>query len=110
MSTRPLPGPMEIMEMADGESRTFIVEKWDQGTTQITMQRNGQSQTRTINVLRLHVPVADKKIGMPYWDLTAQTLIAQLLPLLPGAQASKRRIRIIKHGVAPLARFEVALI
>jgi len=96
--------------MADGESRTIGIDKWEQGTTQITTMRNGTATAKIINVLRVYLPAGEKRVGMPYWDITSTTLQAQMLPLLPQAQARKTRIRITKHGVAPLARFEVALI
>lgn len=63
--------------------------------------------TKRIRVLRLWVPEAEKPVGPNYWDVTGQTLIAQLLPYLEKADYRSRLYTITKHGIPPKARFQL---
>lgn len=103
-----LPGPYEILEMGDGGSLVTTVEKWAEGEMQIH-PRDGRDP-KTINVVRVHVPKETKPLFPDYYDLTSQTLTAQLRPLLPTVAGSGRKVRITKHGFGPKARFSVEVI
>jgi len=51
------------------------------------------------------VPFALKPVGVSYWDITSQLLVAQMLPYLEGPGYKDKVFTITKHGVAPKARF-----
>mgnify|MGYP001578388062 FL=1 len=100
--------PYELLELADGASLRIHVERWEEGTSPVT-PRDGRP-AKVVRALRLHVPRADKAMFPWYWDLTSQTLIAQLLPMLPGIRDGKRLVVITKRGTGPSARFAVAVV
>jgi hypothetical protein len=103
-----LPAPMEILEMSDGEVRELTVSGYAVGQTTITPRDRNVS--KVITVVRLSVPAAVKATWPPYWDLTAGTLTAQLVPMLAAVTSWPRVIRLIKYGVAPKARYSVELL
>lgn len=98
-----LKGPYEILELGDGETLTTGVMRFERGEVEI--HPSYQPAGKMITALRVHVPEKDKEFFPFYWDITSQTLVAQLLPYLerPGYEA--RTYVITKHGVAPRARF-----
>jgi len=93
----------EILELADGESKTVHIAGWELGEMDIT-PRDGRPPRR-IRVLRVKVPPGEKPTGPAYWDITGQTLIEQLLPFLRQANYQRLAFTITKYGVAPKARF-----
>ena len=95
--------PYEILELGDGSSMSTHVVGWELGTMDL-VPRDGRAP-KTVKTLRLHVPAADKTHYPPYWDLTAQTLIAQLLPRLDSIVKDKKTLTIKKSGSGPGARF-----
>jgi len=95
----------EILELEDKESRRLRFLSWELGELDI-IPKDGRGQKR-IRVLRVTVPVEDKPVGPPYWDITGQTLIAQLLPYLEQPTYRERVFTVTKYGVAPKARFQV---
>lgn len=97
--------PAEILDLADGQSETFRVLRWEEGQLMITPR--GAPAGREVTVLRLHVPPEDKTMGAPYWDATAGNLVARLLPMLDVVVRDGRQLRVTKHGVAPYARHQV---
>lgn len=97
--------PHEILDLADGETRTFTVLSVERGD--MTFTPRGASSPVTTPAMRLHVDPADKVFGPPYYDTTARTLQAQLGPLLSAPGALPRRITVRKFGAAPSARFSV---
>ncbi len=97
--------PYELLELADGASLRIHVERWEEGTSPVT-PRDGRP-AKVVRALRLHVPRSEKPLFPFYWDLTSQTLIAQLLPMLPGIRDGKRLLTITKRGTGPGARFAV---
>lgn len=101
-------GPFEILELGDGGSLLTTVEKFEEGTMMIH-PRDGRPP-KVIEALRIWVPGTTKPIFPPYYDLTSQTLIAQLRPLLPTLIGSPRQVKITKNGVAPKARFTVEVV
>jgi len=104
---KPLPGPYDILEMKDRESREFVVKRWELGTMEISPKYPGAPERKLIRVLRIHVGTEAKPIGAPWWDVTSQTLIVQWLPYLRRADFMRKVYRITKHGEAPTARFSI---
>ena len=101
-----MPPPFELLDLADGESRSFAVLSAERGETEITLSDG--SGRKVVPVLRLHLSQADKAFGPPYYDVTSRTLQAQLEPQLFASAYRPRVFTITKSGVAPAARFTVA--
>jgi len=101
-----VPGPYEILELRDGESIELRVVRWLLGYMEIR-PRFAPGTVKRIRVLRLWVPREVKPIGVDYWDITSQTLIAQLEPWLRRADFRRLRFTIKAFGVAPRKRFTV---
>jgi len=100
-----LPRPWEILEMRDGETREFRILRWELGEIQITPRYPGAQGPKTVQALRIHVP-EDVKPTLPhYWDITATTLIAGLLPYLRSPDYREKVFTVRKIGVRPTARF-----
>lgn len=97
--------PIEIFDLADGESVRIRIQKFERG--EVDIQTRAAPAARKVDALRLWVPPGDKPLGAPYWDITSGTLIARLLPVLDNLVASQRYIKITKFGVAPIARHQV---
>ena len=100
-----LPGPYEPLELEDGGTLTTKIDKFEVG--QVTIQTAAKPDGTVIKVLRIHVPQGDKEFFPFYWDVTSQTLVAQLLPFLDSPGYAQRTYIITKHGVAPRARFSL---
>jgi len=103
-----LPGPYEILDLADGASESFIPVKYERGTMVISPRWRGAPAEKEIPMLRVHVRTEDKPFFPHYWDITSKTAQAQLLPMLMDPRARDYLITITKYGVAPRARFTVA--
>jgi len=101
--------PYEIFELADGESRTMRVERWEQGLMTIHPRYPGAPEEKTVEALRLHIPPEIKPSFPHYYDVTAGRLKAQLLPILEAPGFEKLEITVTKRGVAPRAYFEVSV-
>ena len=100
-----LDGPMELLELADGESLTFHVEKWERADTIIKPKHAPQG--KVADTLRVYVPPADKRFFPHYWDITAKRAIAQLIPHLQRPGFEKRTFKLTKHGEKPTAHFDL---
>jgi hypothetical protein len=100
-----LPGPYEILEMTDREVRTLRIVAWQLGLMKI--QTGEAPQGKVIKALRIFVPAETKPIGVSWYDVTSQTLIAQLLPFLEQPGFANKTFIITKYGTAPKARFTV---
>lgn len=98
-----LEGPFEILELEDGETLTTKILRWEIGEVEI--HPSYQPEGKMIKALRVHVPESDKEYFPFYWDVTSQTLLAQLHPYLERPGYELRTYKITKHGVAPRARF-----
>ncbi len=98
----------EILELQDGESMDLKVVEYELGEM-IIHPRQGPPDKR-IRALRLHVRQEDKPTGPPYWDVTGQTLIEQLLPYLKRPDFRALTFRVTKYGVAPKARFQLQIV
>jgi len=101
----PLDGPFEILDMVGGSSRIFTVVKHLAGRMVIHPRVAGGS--KEIVALRVWVTEADKPLYPDYYDVTAQTLIPQLLPHLEAARGGPVRFNVTKYGDGPRARFSV---
>ena len=100
--------PMEILDLPDGGSVKLHILGFEEGQTNIMPK--GGTELKTIDVLRLFVPPADKPHFPHYYDVTSKTLRAQLLPLLPAYIEAQRLLTITKRGIAPAARFSVEVL
>lgn len=105
-----LTGPSELFELADKQQVAFHVEKFVKGRCIIHPRNQPNVTEKEVDCLRVWVPNSDKKIGVPYWDITSTTLIAQLEPLLPMVIQSKKKVSITAVGVAPAKRFSVEIV
>jgi hypothetical protein len=105
-----LPAPYEIMELADLQSASLHVESYELGYMVIKPRWPGAPSEKEILAMRLKVSTKDKPIGLPFWDLTAQTLIAQLRPLLERRMHEGRVVKITAHGGGPSKRFTVEIV
>ena len=100
-----LPGPYEILELGDQGSLSFQPLKWTEG--EITIRPRFQEEAKTITAIRVWVGADVKPLFPDYYDVTAQTLVAQLRPILQRDDFRNLVITITKYGVAPKARYQV---
>jgi len=105
-----LPEPFEILELKDGESQTLKATRYELGLMRIHPKYPGAPESKEIMALRLHVSPGRKILGPPFWDVTSQTLIAQLKPHLDDLVRTGREFRITAHGEAPRKRFTLELL
>jgi hypothetical protein len=66
-------------------------------------------ERKTVLALRIHLDPKDKPTFPHYYDLTAGTLVPQVLALLAKGIPPGYGIKIHAIGVAPKKRFEVSL-
>lgn len=102
-----LPGPYEILELEDGGILSTKISGYSVGEVEIHPAYKPEG--KFIKALRIHVPEEDKAYFPFYWDVTSQTLLAQLLPFLEQPGYGQRTYTITKHGVAPRARFSLTV-
>lgn len=102
-----LPGPYEILELADGSSMRLAITSSLEGDMLIKPRYAGAPSEKRIHALRLYVAEGYKPVGVPWYDVTSQTLIAQLRPHLTKLAASKNEFVITAHGRAPRKRFSL---
>jgi hypothetical protein len=100
-----LPGPFEIFELEDGQTVALKIDRTEVGEALIHPAYKPEG--KWIKVLRVWVQDGTKEFFPPYWDVTSQTLVAQLEPLLKVGDVRNREFHVTKHGVAPKARFSV---
>jgi len=105
-----LSGPYEILELRDGQDVTLKVLAYEMGRMRIRPRYPGAPESKEITALRLRVSPARKVLGPPFWDVTSQTLIAQLKPHLDDLVRTGRDVRITAHGEAPRKRFTLELL
>lgn len=97
--------PLNLLELQDGESRTFRVVRFEVGEELIRPAHapNG----KLVRVLRLHVSAADKQDFPHYWDVTSTRLYAQLLGQLQVAGLLSAKWTITARGIQPKKYFTV---
>jgi hypothetical protein len=98
-----LPGPYEIFELVDGETRELTITAFETG--EVTIHPLHTTQPKVVTALRVVVPRESKILGPPYWDITSKTLVAQMLPYLEAGGYTGKKFVIKKFGIAPKARF-----
>jgi len=98
-----LPGPYELLDLPDGGEIDTPIKGWELGQIEIHPGRG--SYSKWVKTLRIYVKERDKEFFPYYWDITSQTLIAQLIPWLQRADYQRLRFHIQKFGGAPRARF-----
>jgi len=101
--------PYEILELRDGEAVKLSITKFELGRMVIKPRYPGAPSEKEILALRLHVSAGVKAVGPPFWDVTSQTLIAQLKPHLDDLVKTGREFGITAHGEAPRKRFTLEL-
>jgi len=104
-SLSPLLGPYEILELGDGGVKELIVTRWQLG--RMTIHPRPMGAPKGIVALRVYVPERIKPLYPDYYDIAAQTLIAQLQPILEAGGYERKVITITKHGTGSQARFSV---
>lgn len=108
VAPKELPGPYEILELSDGESKTLTILKYQEGTITIHPRYLPAGTAKVVRALRVYVPRSEKPTGTDYWDITSQTLVYTLLPFLRSK--IPRRIKITAHGYAPKKRYSLEVI
>lgn len=100
-----LPGPYEILELNEGQSVEVEVLRFVEGEVEIHPRYLPPGTAKRVKALRLYVPPGLKPVGTDYWDLTSQTLVYSLLPLLKVEGV--RKVKITAHGFGPQKRYSV---
>ena len=100
-----LASPVELIDLQDGESKTFRVLSWEKAP--LTIRPPHRPEGKTITAIRVHVPAEDKPTFPHYWDLTATTLVAQMEPQLKRPDLPRLRFTILAQGIGPKKRFSV---
>jgi len=65
---------------------------------------------KVVRSLRIWLQEGIKPTGVPYWDVTSQTLVAQLEPIMKRDDLRRLTIRIDAYGIAPRKRFTVTIV
>lgn len=106
-----IPGPYEILELADGESVTLHVERWEAGTMVIHPTYPGAPEEKIVDGLRVHVPMADKEYLPSFWDITGGHLVAGLKPFLPMLMETGKAVtitaKLMRPGQEASKRFKI---
>jgi len=97
--------PYEIYEWRDGETQEFTILRWEVGDLEIH-PRDGRPP-KSIDVLRIHVPVGEKEHPPYYWDLTSSRLVYMLKPMLPPGGVGPYKVKVTAIGSAPRTHFSV---
>jgi hypothetical protein len=105
-----LEAPFEILELADGKEIRLRITRYEYGRMLIRPRFYGAPAEKEIKVLRLHVDRAAKATAPPYWDFTAGTAIASILPMLEAGMHRTKTLVLKAQGEAPKKRFTVAWI
>ena len=102
-----LPGPYELFDLGTGGTRDLRITKFMTG--RMTIHPRPEGRPKEIIALRVWVPDTIKTLYPDYYDVTSQTLIAQLLPHLEAGDYIGKRFTITKYGQGPTARFSLAV-
>jgi len=107
---RVLEPPFEILELAHCESVILRPVQFETGRFTFHPRWMPPGEVKTVLAVRVHVPPEDKPLFPHYWDITAGTLVPQVLTLLTRGVPEGYGIRIHAVGTAPKKRFEVSLV
>jgi len=105
-----LPGPYELLELVDKAALELLITGYQKGEVVIHPRYAGAPASKTITAMRVYVDPTTKPMGPAWWDITSQTLIAQLEPFLKGITAAPRRFKLVAHGIAPAKRYSVEVL
>jgi hypothetical protein len=101
----PLDPPYDILDMADGQSMTLRITAFKLGEVEIHPKYPGAPTSKIVRALRVWIPHEIRPEGMPYLDITSQTLIAQLEPELRDPNFMSKTFKLTAVGVAPKKRY-----
>jgi hypothetical protein len=101
----PLLGPFEVFDIPSNAPRSLTVSKWQLGSMWI--KPRDSRPPRQVVALRVWVSTEDKPLYPDYYDMTAQTLVPQIVPLLEASPGKPVRLTITKFGEGPTGRFMV---
>ena len=109
---RELPPPYEILELEPEEERCFTVVQWEYGKIKIHPRYPGAPPEKWVRGCRVHILPEEKPLFPHYYDLTASTLVPQVLAILTKAHVPPNKVKLCikKVGVAPKARFQVRVL
>jgi hypothetical protein len=122
-----LPGPMELLDLEHGNSIRLNIERFEQGVTTIHpkqptprhirlyMQQNALTEPPApgtpisirVPVLRVYGSRLDEPSRAPYWDITALTLQADLLPRLIAHRYEPLVVTLTANGHKPTKRYSI---
>ena len=106
-SVEPLIGPYEILDLGLGGTRDLKITGFRVGRMKIHRRTDGVD--KEIVALRVTVPEDIKPLYPDYYDITSQTLIAQVLPVIEQGGYEQKRFVITKYGSGPTARFSLTV-
>ena len=102
-----LSGPYEIFDLGRGGARDLRITEYKVG--RMTIHPRPAGVPKEIVALRVWVPETIKTLYPDWYDITSQTLIAQLLPHLEAGDYKRKRFTITKYGAGPTARFSLSV-
>ena len=109
-AAKELVSPYEILELADCQSITLRPVRYETGRFTFHPKWMRPGEVKTVLAIRIHVPTEDKPIFPHYWDITASTLVPQVMALLTAGVPEGYGIKVHAVGTAPKKRFEVSLV
>lgn len=103
-----LDGPQEFLELADGETKTLRITRFEVGETIIKTPQAPQG--KAIDVVRVHVLAAEKEHAPYYWDISSKRLMALILPKLQAGGYQEKTFVIKASGVKPAKWFDLEVL
>jgi len=107
---RELEAPYEILELAHCEEIVLKPVSWEVGRFTFRPRWMRPGEVKTVVAVRVHLSPEDKPLFPHYYDITAGTLVPQVMALLTEGIPEGYGIRIHAVGTAPKKRFEVSLV
>ena len=105
---KPLPGPYEILELADKESIVLDVTGGELGRMPVT-PRDGRAPKEVV-ALRVYLAPGSKATLPLAWDISAQHLAAGLWGYIESGAHKRFTFKVTKYGAGPSARFSLEAI
>ena len=109
-AAKELVGPYEILELAHCESIVLKPVSWESGRFTFHPKWMPPGGLKTVLAVRIHLDPKDKPSFPHYYDITASTLVPQVMALLTAGVPEGYGIRIHAVGTGPKKRFEVSLV
>lgn len=100
-----LPAPAALIDWRPDMTVAFVPVKWELGTDRIFPPHAPTG--KDVRVLRVHVREQDVEHFPRYHDFTAESVIAQLQPMLDDAIGRRKMVTITARGIPPKRRFTV---